>query len=553
MEVIMKKLLVLTLIASLLISLTACGEGAAVTGSGDAIGDGETDEPGILGSEGNESEGGLDFWDPWHMPREAPDFANLTVFPDRNSGEALEIPDMWITELGAYFVETITLGVEYRPDGSVIYGDDVRNVTRLSIFDSATGNQMVLCNRLTCPHDSEDCMAYLPPEPFDPMDGGGWGMRPMVSVSRSWGGWGGGTSVLFIDGQHIYALNGGRTFYRFNLDGTGRTEHLRLPDEYDASWGRNWLMNGKLYMLVSKMVPMNDTWGSYTSVSAMLEVDYIGRTTNIIWEGEMNSWVQVLGLWDGMLYFMQTVYPDSDSIDWDCPEDTRRYYDEQQITISCYNPATAQTTTVFSGTSYAYTLNAWEINEKGEIFYHSRRDEVLGRLNVRTGEKTILAENLGGDVWMGEERDGRLFLSREIRPEDPSAPWLYWTSDLFFLELATGELVELTIRTRRNVGKNPPAHILWEEEGYFYITVEQHYKEETGNWGFGNETWYVETDVLLGRIRVADYWASNESAVEELEWFDQDEWWEFYSEKMGWNRGGFVDGGVMVEYEIARG
>jgi hypothetical protein len=525
----MKKLLALTLITALLLSLTACSNEAAVTGTGDAIGDPEDAQEVLSFKDDLEGVDSLD-WNPWGMQREAPDFSNLTIFPDRNSGESLIIPDMWITELGAYFVEITMLGMDIRPDGSVIYDGEMRDVALLNIFDSATGQQMVLCNRITCPHSSEDCMAFLPPEPPDPIEGDGWGM---TSVShRGWGS----SPCLFIDDGQIYALNGGRTFYRFNLDGTGRTEYMRLPEKYDFSWSRNWLMNGKLYMMASFLVPLDDGFGSLSSAPAMLEVDYINKTTNVIWEGEQNSWVEVLGLWDGMLYLMQTVYPE---VDWDSADDMQRYYDEQEITISSYNPANGQTTEIFSDISYGYQFNSWAIDENSEMFFHSRRDETLGRFNIRTGTITVLAENIGGQIWMGLERDGRLILTREHSWTDRDTPWLYMKRDLFFLELATGELTELTIRTRQNIGENPPADILWEEDGYFYFIIEQIYEEQTGDWGWGIETWYDNTHTKLGRALTADYWASNTDAVEELDWYEPDEWWEFYSEKMGWGGAGY--------------
>lgn len=528
--------------AALLLSLAACGNEAALTGTGDTIGDGEPDTQEFLNSKEAETS---DWWDPWNNGwREAPDFTKLTVLPDKNSGEALEIPHMWVTEHGAYFVEITNNMNNMGRDGFIGGMDDIHDIALLNIFDSATGQQMVLCNRLTCPHDSEDCMAFLPPEPPDPMDE--WGF------SRSFirGGWG-SSSVLFIDSGYIYALNGGRTFYRFNTDGTGRTEYMVLPDDYDYNWGRSWLMSGNLYMMVSKMVEMNSVYGSYMgSVPAILEVDYINRTTNVIWEGENDGDghlnLDVLGLWGGQIYLMQVFYPE---VDWNCPEDTQRYYDEQEIVISSYNPANSQLTEILNDISYGYTFNSWAITEEGDMLYHSRRDETVGRFNVRTGVKTILAENIGGQIWMGEERDGRLFLQREHLSDDPEASWLFNKSDLFFLELATGELTELTIKTKRNIGEDVPAYILWEEDGYFYLTISQDYEEVTENWGWGPQTWYQEIRTQLGRIPIADYWASNESALEELEWFDQDDWWEYYSEKMGWGSFG-GGGGIIIDEEF---
>ncbi|MCL2698087.1 MAG: hypothetical protein FWE74_08405 [Oscillospiraceae bacterium] len=522
----MKKLPVVLLLASLLLNLTACGgEGAAVTGTGDEVGD----EALEVISAREEEEENMGWWTP--QPREA-DFSKLTIIPDAASGESLLIPDIWVTEHGAYYINTIQPGMDIAYSsggrgGGVSVGshvDEWRQITLIHIIDSATGKDMVLCNRVTCPHDSEDCGAFLPDDPADPDEFNQWGFT-------SYRGWGGG-NCLFVDGEYIYALNSGNTFYRLGLDGGGRTEHMRIPDKYDFSWGQNWLMNGKLYMMTNIMIP-NEEWG-YNSVPALIEIDYANKTVNEIWAGDLNFHANVLGLWSGQLYLIETLYPE-----WgQSQEDMLNYYNNQEINIFSYNPATGQRTDIFSDTGYGFTGNTWNIPDSGEIIFHSRRDETLSRLNVKTGEITLLAENAHGFIFINEERDGRISMIRYNNDDWMTNHQLIDISYLF-CDINTGEFGEITLRTRQNAGDNEFMYIQFEEDGYYYVEAEREVEEHTD---YGGYSWFEYKRTLLGRIPIDDYWASNADAIEELDWYDQNEWWEFLSEVHGWGTGGFARG-----------
>lgn len=521
----MKKLALL-LTAIILLGLTACadGGGAAITEGDEAL---ET-----LGTliDLDTDEAAEGFWGSFY---EAPDFTNLTIIPDAASGESLELPFMWITEHGAYYVNTIwpeQSGAGFaRGGGGRVVGalstsfvggkDDYSPITRIHIIDSATEKDMPLCNRVTCPHDSEDCSAYLPDDPVDPNEFNEWGF---VS-GRSWGS---GGNTLFIDGEYIYALNSGTTFYRLGLDGSGRTEYMRLPDEYDFSWNRSWLMNGKLYMMAGVMVPLDDF--GFQHIQAMIEVDYINKTINEIWRGEANTHISIIGLWSGEVFAVENVYPE-----WGhTPEDTMNYYNNQLHTFFSYNPATGQKTEIFSDTSYGFNGNFWEVPESGEIIFHSRRDETISRLNIRTGEVTVLAENIPGFLFIGDQRDGRISITR-YNNDDWMITHENIDMDFLFFDINSGELGEITLKTRIDEGDDEYMYTLFAENGYYYVEVERE-TEEQGDamW----DTWRHMTRALLGRIPIDDYWASNADAIEELDWYDNQEWWDMLGEKQGWGR-----------------
>jgi hypothetical protein len=537
----MKKLLLILLLAALTLGLTACGgQGAAVTGDGYEVG--EEGREVIAAKE--EAEAEMNWWTP--QPRTA-DFTKLTIMPDPASGESLLLPDMWVTANGAYYVNTTSEqqssimqggrggGMVVSETVSVDRGmggmDEWKQTTLVHIIDSATGRDMVLCNRVTCPHDSEDCGAYLPDDPSDPDDFMSWG----------WGGYWGGSNILFVDGEYIYALNSGNTFYRLGLDGSGRTEHMRLPDKYDLSWSQNWLMNGNLYMLASIMIP-HDEWG-FTTVQAMIEVNYRDKTVTEIWVAEPwsedgdNAHINVMGLWDGQIYVCEMIYPQ-----WGPGEDAMLdYYNNQQITMYSYDPANGQRTDIFNDTSYGFNGNTWNIPESGEIFFHSRRDATLNSLNVKTGVVTVLATGVEGFLFIQEERDGRVSMMRYDN-DDWMTTYDPVQISMLFYDIATGEFGEMTLRTRL-VGydgqETEIIYILFEEDGYYYIEIEREYEEHSEPpWG----SWLQQVSTLLGRIPIDDYWASNEDALEELDRYEMDDWWEFLSERQGWGGGSWARG-----------
>ncbi|MCL2637370.1 MAG: hypothetical protein FWD48_03275 [Oscillospiraceae bacterium] len=536
----MKKLLVVLLLAGLALGLTGCGgEGAAVTGTGDDVGE-EARE--VISAREREAEEIENNW--WTPPPRTADFTKLTAIPDAATGESLLVPDMWVTEHGAYYVNTVQPGMDGAYGGggvsrvvsgggravtSMEYGgmgmdmEYSAPITLVHIIDSATGKDMVLCNRVTCPHDSEDCGAFLPDDPSDPDDFNQWGF----SARR--GGWGGG-SCLFVDDGYIYALNSGNTFYRLGLDGSGRTEYMSLPEKYDISWSQNWLMNGRLYMLVNIMIQTDD-WG-YSSVQAMVEVDYKNKTVTEIWAGEPweedkdSTYINVMGLWDGQIFVNEVTYPQWGHSD----DDQMDYYNNQKNSMYSFNPITGQRTEIFSDTGDGFTGNTWNIPENGEIFFHSRREEALKSLNLRTGEVTVLAENVHGFLFINEERDGRVTMMRYNNDD-----WM--TSNevdlsMLFFDTASGTFGELTLRTRTNIddANYEIMYIQYEEDGYYYIEVEREIEVHEEMWG----PWHETKRILQGRIPIADYWASNADAIEELEWYDQEDYWQLLSEKQGW-------------------
>ncbi|MCL2634763.1 MAG: hypothetical protein FWD34_09660 [Oscillospiraceae bacterium] len=514
----MKKVITIILIAIFIFSLTACsGVRAAVTGSGWGSGDdvSDADSSGTPGSTNTSNSG---------TPNntEAPDMENLTMIPDAASGEALEVPNMWVTEHGAYYVYIPQPDLSHSSRGGAwiasFEGDyNDNNIALLRIIDKASGRDMVLCNRPTCPHDSEDCGAFLPEDPTNPDE------YITFRVGRTF--YRGGNPCLFVDGEYVYALNGENTFYRFGLDGSGRTEYFRIPDEYQLQ-SQCWLMNGKLYMSGYYMVPV-DEYGGSTSSSVLLEIDYINKTMEIVWDAGVyneNSYSYILGLSNGKIYFMDMNYPPLIRTQQGITD----YNNNSEYTITTLNPSTGEKTIVLKKKGEEFSANVWQITD--EIFYHSRKDQALFKFNMHTGETTRLADNLPGFIYIGEERDGRLFLSRDGSSDNWFAPYMTIANELFFFDFATGEITEITIMSKRNYGEDEACRIEFEEDGYFYIITEYEMKENNDM----GQTWYSMENYRVGRIPKEDYWVSNASAIEDLGWHTNDEWNAVLAEKLRW-------------------
>jgi len=540
------------LTATLLLTFAGCdsGGGAAVTGSGwgegeeavDALESQDTPES-LVGNQGGTVHNG-------RHDRELPDMTELTTIPSAASGNSLVIPDYWVTEHGAYYVEitqpddsSVSRGMtrsESVGQGAVVYEGfggamDFVSTTLVKIIDSATGNDMVLCNRITCAHDSEDCGAYLPDDVYPDIDAeGGWAMTRTMRA-----GFGGNNPVLFIDGDYIYALNNGNTFYRLGLDGSGRVEHMTIPDKYEInSWGKSWLMNGMLYLDVTFMVQISE-W-SFSGVSALLEVDYINKTVNVIWESEVNQnddgsgWsMNTMGLWNGQVFIMRQYYP---PYDWNRENvNLLEYYAGQKFEIVSLNPANGQETIIFTETGDGFMSNHWSIDKDGTFQFHSRRDEALFSFNVVTGERKLLADGLPGHIFIYDERDGRILLMRDISVETGAEYDPYSSdSDMFFYDIAAGIVGKFTLKTKVHIDgeiRFAPMNVLFEEDGYYYFEVESVMEEQDG---WGGQTWHSQVKVLLGRMPIDDFWNNNTSAIEELDWYEENDWWEMLAERRSW-------------------
>jgi hypothetical protein len=451
------------IIIVLLFIFAACSGNAAVTGTG----------------ENNKSIEAVSAEIPANVNLEVP-----TVIPGAASGAALKVPPLWVTEHGAYYINSIVFPI----DNGLMGSYDL-----IHIIDSSTGADIVLCSRLSCTHDSEDCAAFLPGEKFDmgnPAGRGWWDNPPL----------------LFVSGEHIYALNNRRTFYRYNLDGSGRTEHVQIPDMYSLG-DNNWLMNGKLYMEVHGIAD-TDEFGM-GSVAVILEVDYENKNIREVWRTEANGTGRnnsnIVGARSGKFFIMEITYPDFER--YDCADEYRADYDAVIISV---DSVSGQQREVYRGN------NIGSISENGVMLYHSQSDEALYRLCLLTGTQELLAGGLPGYLYVDEELDGRVVLYRfhEGREER----WVY--------NFTTGVVTELFM-----------GQFLYEEDGYFFIETESEDSEEPVESRVGDHV--ISSQSLryrLGRIPKTDYWENNTEAIKDLGWLTADEWWELLIEKQNWNR-----------------
>jgi hypothetical protein len=351
-------------------------------------------------------------------------------------GNSLKIPEKWVTEHGAYYTSVTgkTISEEHteamsKSDGSdfisFVNNENSDTTVRVYITDSSTSRNIVLCNKPNCRHDTADCGAVLPAE-VD-VD------ERLVKVGH----------FLFIDGDYIYAFNGMRTIYKISLDGSSRTEYMKIPDKYQSGI-RDWLMNGKLYMSVSVQVKVTDEKSS--SVAAVIEVDYINKTTREIWveeyiheNGRENSEIHtigIVGVWEGKVYIQETFNPPVVRT----PAGLEAYYKNQNMTIFAVSVTTGEREKIYDDTGEGglAIFGYFGFDDNAESILHSNRDETLFRYNLLTGKRTVLVENLPGIINILDTEGDFLKLERNNDPFTMTNPY----SDLEYLyyNLVTGEL-----------------------------------------------------------------------------------------------------------------
>ena len=441
-------------------------------------------------------------------PYSSDDFENTSDTPLRaTSPDGIAISDRWDTELGTYFVAAV--------EGSTA-------PLLLHMTDRVSGSTFVLCPRPDCRHDSADCGAYLPPPIFE---------GDVIGNTRRNRGGSVAEGILFADGEHIFSSNGGNSIYRFNLDGSGRTEAVRIPDEYMISPMDVWLMNGKLYAQGSITLALGDENSPdfmLLGVGVVFEIDYQNGTIRELLRNDYRQSIEadseliftsVFGLWDGKVFFRERHMPAWDGTDRAA---IMANFDNERTTLFSIDPRTNERNTVHSATQ-AEASEPAVMGRAGAVF-HSRSQNAMVRLDLLTGETAVLAENIQGYIQVDRDLGGRLLLEHwsDHPRSDANA---FDRSTLLALNLATGEVSEITLRTTTNMGQRGAMRIVREENGYFYVEVEQELVRQEVR---GSDPWYSPTRHRMGRIPIEDYFSGNAAAIELLSWYTANDWftWE---------------------------
>jgi hypothetical protein len=466
-------------------------------------------------------------------------------------GDAVPVPFRWETDKGTYFTST-----SWYLDGLKIegwfgpgdYSDFESSPLLLYIKDAATGNDIILCSRPTCPHNSLDCYAYLP---FDR-----YGEDYYDFDLRS-------TSYIFADGGYLYAHNGGNGIFRFNLDGTGRTEVAVIPNKYFyiSYYNDHWLMNGKLYSYAQCYVPDNTAGYTIKMVNVLLEIDYTNGNVREIFEAnsDRNTSTHFFASSEGIFYGIEKDYQQRWRNRYD--DDAQRmdfHYRTENILFSI-NPALDEPFNIIrKGTEHEFNPHL-RLDFSGEnpgIYYHSRFDETIYRLDLITGESEKIAGNIPGTLFITGVFGGRIFMADFMNDAkegfrfsiDDTGNDYYDDSTkmhetLFFVNMQTGEISESSFITRRVLFKDRTrtereyieggfsgntdgyTDIIYEEDGYFYIEIER-WEIEHDVWGDGRVIYIYLHRHLIGRIPAEDYFSGNIGAIEELGWFSDLEFFE---------------------------
>ena len=435
--------------------------------------------------------------------------------PSEFGEDGVHIFREWVTEEMTYFTATAN---EMDEDAPLL----------LHVTDHATGNTFPLCNRPDCAHNSHRCNAYIPQEAIED----DWGGFPGIRMDSS--------PFVFVDGDFVYAHNRSNAIYRWRLDGTRRTQVVRIPDRYEFHAANlnddGWLMNGKLYLRVSEVKPAPGALGISVGVFTLIEIDYVSSEVRTLWQQENRGMhddnsstdtVVFVGAWGGVIFIEESVLPPG-GVEADF---TGEWLDGIYTTLFSVNPAIYESgkavETIRSGYSYEFTSNAGHLSNAGhpvaEVFYLSRRDGTIFHIDLVAVETTLIAEGLpefGSSAYLGRVLDE--WLNIIVTGEELA-------SAMYYINISTGEIMSSEFRVESTINGEPRdeegySRILRDEDGYFYIKLAWEITEtfdEDGEWES------VDSRYLIGRISKDDFWANNAAAIEPLDWFSWREFLEF--------------------------
>ena len=467
--------------------------------------------------------------------------------PASDFGEtAVSLPAQWETDKGIYFTATswflagITPGLDLGPGD---YDDFIGDPLLLYMNDAITGNTIVLCNRPDCRHGGADCNACLPEDEYYDTD------RHDI---RS-------TTAVFADGPYLYAHNGGSLIFRFNLDGTGRTEAVTIPSQYQGLKG--WLMNGKLYAQANAFSTTGDFELVNILTKVLLEIDYISGEVRELWRENREQGVrlsEIFAVSEGKLYGIEKKYPYKFPLDFASDDMKRDFYHDTEYTLFFVDPGDDEARTNIIRSSKGAEFNPclkiyFSGDEPSEsmspgLYYHSSWDEAVYLLDLSTGEASKIIANIPGTMQITGLFGGRLFMVDYLKDNEAghrvfvdfntgltsSDNTAKMHETLFFADPATGKMEKSAIITKRTLfdaitlaaggysgNTDAFANIIFEEDGYFYLEIERQEKE-ADIWGNGSSIHIHLYRHLIGKIPLADYWAGNADAIEEVGWVDAD-------------------------------
>ena len=398
---------------------------------------------------------------------------------------AVITPRNWTSEQGTYF--------------TAIKGDDLL----LHITDKSSEQSFVLCNRPNCWHGSVDCNAFLPRTVYETVDDG----RNNSLKNGMYTLW------VFSNGEFIYANNGSNDLYRFNFDGSGRKQVARIPCEYNINNSKMrllnncWLMGGKMYVEALTYKNSKNVITT-TAVSVLLEIDYYNGRIRKLWEQESgsqltnvlggrisNNNISIIGGFENIFYVIRWEYNGDFSV---AERTILSAIDITNATSAVIKTLTPQDEINFGIFSSVAVLS----NGNPGVFYHHSGTNSFMQFDLFTQEISVLANGFEGKWNVGKIQYDRLFL--------------------IFVDSDGGEFTEHFIDLNTNkVHKLKLPPILKEKNGYFYITV----RSESHNDIFDNQGFYIGSGqrVLVGKIKIDDYFANNEKEIQEVEWVTNEE------------------------------
>lgn len=343
--------------------------------------------------------------------------------------------------------------------------EDGNSFDCIAYVDYETAQQILLCNKPNCNHDSEDCSAVLPEE--------------MLFSQQTY---------LFGDGQYLYLAaspydNAGTmevetsssadgiyfqtsseeppTLYRINLDGTSR-EKLYTFQDGTILEGQFFCDDNYFYTVTKKLESETEGNTTYTAAydKKLVRIDReSGKEEDVL---SLDTDAAILGCYGRNMILGVTDYG-KELTEKEIADDAtfRAAYENSVYKITSVNIDTKEVTPL---KEIKQSQLHSELLKEGCLYISYEKDTGIEKMNLATGEQTTIPTEK--NYCLAYEIDGTLLGSE----------WNMDTNEQYdFIDTKTGETRECTLQTSEKtpvtiISETSDSLFVW----YDYVNVEEY-------------------------------------------------------------------------------
>ena len=365
--------------------------------------------------------------------------------------------------------------------------EDGFSLNCIAYVDYETAEQIVLCNKPNCKHDSEDCSAVIPEEILY----GGlylFGDGEYLYLAASPYDAAGTSTVETISDSGIININTTSdtppVLYRMNLDGTNREKIHTLPDGVIVEG--DFFSDGNYFYTVTKKLEA-ETEGNTTYTKGydkkLIRIDReSGKEEDVL---SLGTDATILGCYGRSLILAENDYGKELTQEEIFDDNAfRAAYENSVYKITSVNIDTGAVTTLKEiDQSQLHT----ELVKDGCLYISYEKDTGIDKIDLASFEQTTIPTEKNYNI--DYELDGILL----------GVEWDADATHYDFINTETGEIKESTLQT----SEGTPVTIVSENSDSLFVWYDFVNKEEYVAWA--DVTQEVTAETHYGMIKKSDY------------------------------------------------